>query len=325
MQHYTGIGSRKTPPEILRIMEALAETLALKGWTLRSGGARGADQAFEAGARKAGGGVESWDPRKDCIDILSWAEDVVAQHCWEFPYSRMKRTTKELLVRNMYQIHGEEGNLPSSFVVCYTLADPLSRDRETGFKSGGTRYAIREAASCGIEVFNLNNPEHLERIKGYIDKEKPAPRQLHLRKTSEYYHWMEEDGKGNGGYEELRHHPKTEVVNLRNDDYTVYIGRPKYGEEGKGEWGNPIVRGRQCPLCSQTHPDAGSTLPCYRKYLWGLLKDPKTLSRFLELRGQILGCFCKPGPCHGDIMKELLDYEKFHDEQEFLEVLLRER
>ena len=299
MQHYTGIGSRKTPPEILRIMEALAEALALKGWTLRSGGARGADQAFEAGARKGGGEIQSWDPRSDSMDILSWAEDVVAQHCWEFPYSRMKRTTKELLVRNMYQIHGEEGNLPSSFVVCYTLADPLSRDRETGFKSGGTRYAIREAASCGIEVFNLNNPEHLERIKGYIDKEKPAPRQLH--------------------------HPQTKVVNLRNDDYTVYIGRPRWGEEGKGEWGNPIVRGQQCPLCSQTHPDAGSTLPCYRKHLWGLLKDPKTLSRFLKLRGQILGCFCKPGPCHGDIMKEFLDYEKFHDEQEFLEVLLRER
>ena len=27
-----------------------------------------------------------------------------------------------------------------------------------------------------------------------------------------------------------------------------------------------------------------------------------------QLQGKTLGCFCKPDPCHGDIIKEYLDW-----------------
>lgn len=43
---YTGIGSRQTPPEILKMMTKIATQLESKGWVLRSGGAEGADEAF---------------------------------------------------------------------------------------------------------------------------------------------------------------------------------------------------------------------------------------------------------------------------------------
>lgn len=46
---YAGIGSRETPPEILKLMTRLAGAMEQQGWLLRSGGARGADAAFEAG------------------------------------------------------------------------------------------------------------------------------------------------------------------------------------------------------------------------------------------------------------------------------------
>lgn len=48
---YAGIGSRATPPEVVSIMRRLAEDMDRRGWILRSGGASGADSAFEAGAR----------------------------------------------------------------------------------------------------------------------------------------------------------------------------------------------------------------------------------------------------------------------------------
>jgi len=51
--YYAGIGSRKTPPDILALMEACAYKLARYGWNLRSGGAPGADQAFERGVAQA--------------------------------------------------------------------------------------------------------------------------------------------------------------------------------------------------------------------------------------------------------------------------------
>lgn len=46
---YAGIGSRETPEAICRFMAQLADRLARRGYTLRSGGAHGADSAFESG------------------------------------------------------------------------------------------------------------------------------------------------------------------------------------------------------------------------------------------------------------------------------------
>ena len=51
MKFYTGIGSRETPPEILEMMKDIASKLELLGWTLRSGGAPGADTGFENGVK----------------------------------------------------------------------------------------------------------------------------------------------------------------------------------------------------------------------------------------------------------------------------------
>ena len=47
---YAGIGSRETPPDICKIMTEIAKRLAHLGLTLHSGGAEGADSAFERGA-----------------------------------------------------------------------------------------------------------------------------------------------------------------------------------------------------------------------------------------------------------------------------------
>ena len=46
---YAGIGSRTTPKVILDLMTSFAKIYAGKGYTLYSGGADGADTAFEYG------------------------------------------------------------------------------------------------------------------------------------------------------------------------------------------------------------------------------------------------------------------------------------
>ena len=50
MRFFAGIGSRQTPVDVLASMTALTRRLTGDGWCLRSGGARGADSAFAAGA-----------------------------------------------------------------------------------------------------------------------------------------------------------------------------------------------------------------------------------------------------------------------------------
>ncbi len=51
---YAGIGSRETPAEILMYMTRIASFLESKGYTLFSGGASGADTAFEIGVSNSG-------------------------------------------------------------------------------------------------------------------------------------------------------------------------------------------------------------------------------------------------------------------------------
>lgn len=91
----------------------------------------------------------------------------------------------------------------------------------------------------------------------------------------------------------------------------VYIGRPGHGFEGY--WGNPVQISSpdhkiECPVCGCYHFDRGSTLPCFEQYLVNRLQtDPEFNRRFYsELTGVTKVCFCKPKPCHGDIIEKYL-------------------
>ena len=93
---------------------------------------------------------------------------------------------------------------------------------------------------------------------------------------------------------------RTRVVNLRKQEFDVYIGRAGHGHDGT--FGNPIKRGRDDP--------PGSTLPAFEVYfLKRIDEDPEFKRRVTELKGKRLGCFCPPGSqrCHGSIIVNWLE------------------
>lgn len=99
---------------------------------------------------------------------------------------------------------------------------------------------------------------------------------------------------------------ETRVVNLRREAYDVYIGRPGKGQAGP--FGNPYKVGHSCLRCGKPHPKPADTLPCYRAYLCERANLQPTFAESLRaLRGKRLGCFCKPGPCHGDAIVAWLE------------------
>ncbi len=108
---------------------------------------------------------------------------------------------------------------------------------------------------------------------------------------------------------------KTTNCNIYKEKPDVYCGRgkgifnnPLNCPIGTSGWlGNPIVIGQRCMICSKIHGSSGDTLPCYKEYLLNRLKEFSFKEEFLKLRGKKLGCFCKPKPCHTDIMIELVD------------------
>lgn len=101
---------------------------------------------------------------------------------------------------------------------------------------------------------------------------------------------------------------RTRVVNLRREDYDVYIGRPGNGFDGY--FGNPIKTGYLCKLCDQYHERASSTIHCYTNAFYQrIYEDSEFVARVLALRGKRLGCFCAPNACHGDVIAKFLNEE----------------
>lgn len=109
----------------------------------------------------------------------------------------------------------------------------------------------------------------------------------------------------------------TKVANIykipkgwENDPAYVYIGRAGHGLDGT--FGSPIALNKPCPICGDVHRDNGSTLDCYYIYLTTrLVHDPEFFRAFWQLKGKTLVCFCKPKPCHGDVMTKYLNSEPF--------------
>ena len=79
----------------------------------------------------------------------------------------------------------------------------------------------------------------------------------------------------------------TSVVHCKRQAFDVYIGRPS-------KWGNPFV------IVKNGNRD--TVIAKYRKYI---LSQPSRMAALPELKGKVLGCWCHPKACHGDVLAEL--------------------
>lgn len=74
------------------------------------------------------------------------------------------------------------------------------------------------------------------------------------------------------------------VVHCMRVPYQVYIGRGS-------KWGNPFRIGRD-----------NTRLHVIQRYERYLSQCPWLLEDLPELEGLVLGCWCAPRPCHGDVL-----------------------
>ncbi|MDE2905462.1 MAG: hypothetical protein OXQ28_05190, partial [Acidobacteriota bacterium] len=158
---YAGIGSRETPAPILVDMRSLAQDLAAGGWTLRTGGADGADSAFETGHRSGGGadalevylpwngynGRSATDEHSTFVldpTTLAMAETIAGRlhPAWH----RCRQGARKLHARNVAIVHGRTLLDDVDAVVCWT------RD---GGPTRGTGMGIRLAPDRPKPQLNL--------------------------------------------------------------------------------------------------------------------------------------------------------------------------
>jgi uncharacterized protein DUF4326 len=79
----------------------------------------------------------------------------------------------------------------------------------------------------------------------------------------------------------------------------VYIGRRTL----RGGWRLPTARWAT-PWLPYRDGTREEVLARYRRYV---LETPELRAALPALRGQVLGCWCKPLTCHGDVLAELAD------------------
>lgn len=96
------------------------------------------------------------------------------------------------------------------------------------------------------------------------------------------------------------------AVHSKVEPYDVYIGRPS-------RWGNPFSHSSEsaAPVFVNTREEA---IRCYEQWLFGgqqLIHDRLKLVRPTmdeirdQLEAKVLGCWCKPADCHGDVLAQI--------------------
>lgn len=151
---YTGIGSRETPEHICSIMSEIGQYLGGCGYTLRSGGADGADHSFERylGTTHQKEIYLPWrgfnGHSSQLCSISNAAMELAASYhpAWD----RCSIGAKKLHARNGYQVLGQDLKSPSLFIICWT---------KDGRASGGTGQALRIAADHHIPIYNLQHDD----------------------------------------------------------------------------------------------------------------------------------------------------------------------
>jgi hypothetical protein len=192
---YTGIGSRQTPLGILALMRRAGADFARAGWTLRSGGADGADLAFEEGAMSTiSASCEIYHPwpgfngrqSRYSTPSLKAVQIASAVHpAW----SQLSASGRSLHARNVHQVLGPLISAPvlPRCLICWT-PDGASLASERSARTGGTGTAIVLASRYGVPVRNLQRTDQVQwllRVLEQLNRQATIeqPDLMHLEKT----------------------------------------------------------------------------------------------------------------------------------------------
>ena len=165
---YVGTGNKEAPSEILVQMKRLTKELECFGFTLRTGGMEGPDEAFESVATN----IELHLPWKDFNNKASKftfntpeANGVAKMH--HPAYDGLKPFIQAFLAKNARLVMGKDMKSRAMFVICWS-EDGAETTSEKTSRTGNVGHIIAIACSSKIPVFNLGKRDAEERLKKYL-------------------------------------------------------------------------------------------------------------------------------------------------------------
>ena len=88
------------------------------------------------------------------------------------------------------------------------------------------------------------------------------------------------------------------VVHCKREPFDIYIGRPS-------KWGNPFSH-LSDSLAEFRVATRDEAIKSYEKWI---LQQADLVADIPELKGKILGCWCSPKSCHGEVLARLANKE----------------
>lgn len=169
---WAGIGAKKTPADILSVMEKIGFLLAKTGHICCTGACTGADQNFANGAIKGGGIVHLslpwWKYELDWRNTLPPQQIVCTTYDERLDQNaansvRQFHPAVDKLSQGVFKLHARNYLIidPVSFIVCWTPGGEIV---------GGTGQGLRLAASRNIQVYNLGVQSVLDAFLHDIDR-----------------------------------------------------------------------------------------------------------------------------------------------------------
>jgi hypothetical protein len=92
---------------------------------------------------------------------------------------------------------------------------------------------------------------------------------------------------------------KPKVVHCKKEEFDVYVGRGS-------KWGNPFSH-KEGTLAKEIVANREEAIQKFEEYL---LSNQELMNSLDELKGKVLGCWCKPKSCHGDVLLKYANQKK---------------
>ena len=104
---------------------------------------------------------------------------------------------------------------------------------------------------------------------------------------------------------------ETIVAHCKKEGFDFYIGRKNHAHHFGNPFGFGEDKSKLTKICFKNREEC---IDAFRKWILGTEYqdiEPERrewiLKNMHRLRGNVLGCYCYPLPCHGDVYVEILD------------------
>jgi len=169
---YAVTGNRDMPAHLVTKMIELVKKLEGLGYTLRTGGLEGIEEAVENAAmietkKEVILPFRDFNQKKSKFTYVSDRAHAVAKLF--FPsYDTIKKGAQLFLAKNARLVMGNNMVSPALFLLCWT-EDGVEAARDRTMRTGFTGHPIAIASTIGIPVFNLGNPSAEQRLSLYLE------------------------------------------------------------------------------------------------------------------------------------------------------------